>query len=218
MAFTLSQPFFGNWAMSTAAALLQQSDELLAFAEAHQLHQFVDAARAGYGWCMIVLGRTEEGLAFLARSSSFRNWGTNLYEPFRLLLLADAYSRVGDVSRGLDHADEALALVGVTNERWMEPELLRVRGELLAASGDEQGGTRGLQDAIKAARRQKARAWELRSTLSLARLWRAHGELSEAQSLLSPIFNWFEDGFLTPDLQEAGRLLAAGAGVPTDLA
>ena len=169
--------------------------------------QFLDAAYAGCGWCMIVLGRTEEGLSTLALSSSFLNWGTRLFEPFRLLLLADAYRRVGDSHRGRAFAEQAIALTEETGERWIEAEVRRVYGELLVLSGDLGDGERSIEAAIAVARRQESKAWELRSTISLARLWRDAGRLSEAQALLRPITEWFSDGFDTPDLKEASVLL-----------
>jgi len=53
-----------------------------------------------------------------------------------------------------------------------------------------------------------ARAWELRATTSLARLWRDQGRRAEARDLLAPIYGWFTEGFATPDLKEAKALLS----------
>jgi hypothetical protein len=57
------------------------------------------------------------------------------------------------------------------------------------------------------ARQQQAKSWELRSAISLARLWQQRGKISEAHALLSEIYNWFTEGFDTRDLQEAQALL-----------
>ena len=51
--------------------------------------------------------------------------------------------------------------------------------------------------------------WELRASVSLARLWREQDKRSEALGLLSPIYGWFTEGFDTPDLKEARALLDA---------
>ena len=59
------------------------------------------------------------------------------------------------------------------------------------------------------ARRQQAKSWELRATLSLCRLWQRQGKCAEARELLAPIYGWFTEGFDTTDLQEAKALLTA---------
>jgi predicted ATPase len=57
------------------------------------------------------------------------------------------------------------------------------------------------------ARAQQAKSWELRAAMSMARLWRDQGERGKARELLSPIFSWFTEGFLTRDLVETKALL-----------
>jgi adenylate cyclase len=59
------------------------------------------------------------------------------------------------------------------------------------------------------ARRQQATVLELRSTLSLARLWQRQGKCAKARQLLAEVYGWFTEGFDTPDLQEAKALLEA---------
>ena len=62
------------------------------------------------------------------------------------------------------------------------------------------------------ARRQQARALELRAALSLSRLWQQHGKRDQAQQLLTEVYSWFTEGFATPDLQEARVWLEASTG------
>jgi len=59
------------------------------------------------------------------------------------------------------------------------------------------------------AQKQGAKAWELRTVTSLARLWQHKGKRQEARDLLAPVYTWFTEGFETPDLQEAKALLDA---------
>ena len=61
--------------------------------------------------------------------------------------------------------------------------------------------------AIEVARRQSARSWELRAMTGLARLWQDQGKIEEACDLLADIYDWFTEGFDTPDLLEAKQLL-----------
>jgi predicted ATPase len=61
--------------------------------------------------------------------------------------------------------------------------------------------------AIAIAQHQQAKSFELRATMSLARLWQQHGKNAEAHHMLSDIYNWFTEGFDTKDLQEAKALI-----------
>ena len=61
--------------------------------------------------------------------------------------------------------------------------------------------------AFAVARQQQAKSWELRAAMSLARLWRDQGKVSEARELLAPVYGWFTEGFDTRDLREAKVLL-----------
>jgi predicted ATPase len=61
--------------------------------------------------------------------------------------------------------------------------------------------------ALDVARAQQAKAWELRASMSLARLWRDHGKVQQARELLAPVYEWFTEGFDTRDLKEAKALL-----------
>ena len=65
-----------------------------------------------------------------------------------------------------------------------------------------------MQRALDVARRQQAKALELRAAMSLARLWQ-QGKRAEAYELLAPVYGWFTEGFDTADLQEARALLDA---------
>ena len=62
--------------------------------------------------------------------------------------------------------------------------------------------------ALSIAEEQEAKLWELRASISLARLRRDQGRFAEGRDLLAPIFGWFTEGFDTPDLKEAKALLA----------
>jgi predicted ATPase len=61
--------------------------------------------------------------------------------------------------------------------------------------------------ALGIAHEQDSKLWELRSAVSLARLWSEKRRRSEARDLLAPIYGWFTEGFDTPDLKAAKALL-----------
>jgi predicted ATPase len=55
---------------------------------------------------------------------------------------------------------------------------------------------------------------ELRTAMSLARLWRDIDRTGEARELLAPVYKWFIEGFDMPDLKEAEALLHELASAP----
>jgi hypothetical protein len=44
--------------------------------------------------------------------------------------------------------------------------------------------------AIEVARKQQAKSWELRATVSLARLWQQQGKQHAARNMLSDVYLW----------------------------
>jgi hypothetical protein len=95
---------------------------------------------------------------------------------------------------------------------WNTPELLRVDAELLLWHNAPDAGTAAeakLLRALEVAGEQTALSWELRVTMSLARLLQDRGRLADAMALLQPVFNRFNEGFGTADLKAAKALLDA---------
>ena len=99
--------------------------------------------------------------------------------------------------------------VAATEERWWEAEVYRLQGVLLLqrSPSDVDRAEACFQQALDVARRQQARALELRAALRLSRLWQQQGQRADAHALLAPIYGWFTEGFDTADLQEAKTLL-----------
>ena len=111
---------------------------------------------------------------------------------------------------------EALALVDKREEHWYEAELHRLHGELRLqqVAGRDRMQTAlfaeaeaCFRQALEIARRQQARALELRAAISLAQLWQRQGTRDKARQLLGEVYGWFTEGFDTADLQEARVLL-----------
>jgi len=139
--------------------------------------------------------------------------GQHMRRPYYLALLSDAHCRIGAHNKALDAVDEAFADMSITGERRWEPELHRLRGELLLLSniGDAPLAETSLLKALHVAREQEAKSLELRAAVSLARLYRAQGHQAKARDMLAPIYGWFTEGFKTTDLKEAAALLLEGA-------
>jgi predicted ATPase len=116
---------------------------------------------------------------------------------------------VGRVDEGLCLLEEALTTAHSTGERNYEAEVYRLQGELRLGSSAVRHGETCLHQALETARRQGAKALELRAAVSLCRLWQRQGKRDDARELLAPAYAWFNEGFDTADLREAKALLDA---------
>jgi len=112
------------------------------------------------------------------------------------------------MSKPLESAVAGLKAVEKMGGSSLEAELYRLRGEALLAGGTVSEAETAIEKAIDVARRQNAKSWELRGTVSLARLRLQRGRQQEAVALLAPVCGWFTEGFDTADLQAARTLLA----------
>ena len=132
---------------------------------------------------------------------------TLLYLPW----LARAYAQLGKSGEAWRCICEALTLIEQSDQRSTEAEVHRVAGEIMLASGlpDEKKAEEHFAHALAVARQQEAKSWELRASMSLARLWRNQGKVRQARELLEPVYRWFTEGFETRDLKEAKALLDA---------
>jgi predicted ATPase len=102
-----------------------------------------------------------------------------------------------------------MTAVETTKERWYEADIHRTAGEiaLILPEHDVAKAEACFEHALAVARQQQARSWELRASMSMARLWRDQGKRNEARDLLAPVYGWFTEGFDTLDLKEAKFLL-----------
>ncbi len=167
------------------------------------------------GWAVAAQGQREAGLAQLRQGLVVhRASGQEIQRPWLLGILAEVCAHAGQREEGLQLVTEALERAQQSGEHEWEAELYRLQGELLvqAAGGVQQAAVTAeacFQQALAVARRQQAKAFELRAAMSLARLWQHQGKRAEAYALLAPIYHWFTEGFDTADLQEAQALLEA---------
>jgi hypothetical protein len=156
----------------------------------------------------------EEGIAELEDSiAAARAAGYGLSLTQSLAALGNGYAQIGRVRDGLSAVAEGLAVSERNGERWFDAELYRIRGELLlkhdahAEPKAEDEAETCFRQALDIARAQEARWWELRTTVSLARLLAKQGQGNEARAMLAESYNWFTEGFDTADLKDAKALL-----------
>ena len=125
-------------------------------------------------------------------------------------MLAEACGEVGRFERGLEALTEALTIADEDEDRYCEAETYRLKGELLLKQNDSnvEQAENCFRRAIEIARKQSAKSWELRATMSLAQRLLAHQDRrDEARAMLTEIYNWFTEGFDTADLKDAKALL-----------
>jgi predicted ATPase len=162
------------------------------------------------GWAVTTQEQDEEGLRQMRHGlTAWRASGAELVVPYFLVLLAEAYARLGQVEAGLAVLQEGWEVMDRTGERSHHAEMSRLKGALLLQQhGQVQAEAEAcFQQAIAVAQQQRAKSWELRAATSLARLWQSQAKQAEARQLLGEIYGWFTEGFDTKDLQEAQALL-----------
>lgn len=162
------------------------------------------------GWALVTEGEAEEGITHIRQGlERYRATGAEVQLPHLMTALIEAYKKIEQPEEGLTILAEAQALVEDTGERYYEAELQRLKGELMLAQSPEDAAEAEacLQKALEIARGQQAKSLELRTAMSLARLWQAQSKEGDAHQLLNDVFTWFTEGFDTADLRYARALL-----------
>jgi predicted ATPase len=179
-------------------------------ADEHGLALYYPEARILAAWRAVREERdhraAEEMRNFLDRRAAM---GTVLLNSYFLMLLADAWLRLGRPDDALAAIKEGLVRAEATGERFCTAELhrLRARACLARDAHDVRGAEAALDAALADARRQSSRLFELRAACDLARVWADRGERRNAHDLLAPVYGWFTEGFKTADLKDAQALL-----------
>ena len=140
--------------------------------------------------------------------NTLRLTGQTIFIPIYLSWLARTYAKLGKFDDAWLCIGEAVTAIETRKETWCEAEVNRIAGEIaLRSAADLLKAQAYFERALAVSRQQQAKSWELRASLSLGRLWRDQGKVSEARELLAPVYGWFSEGFDTRDLKEAKALL-----------
>ncbi len=147
--------------------------------------------------------------------SNAKNLGVEVWAAVMLAYLAEALTFEADFAAAEAALGEAMATAERNHERYYDAELYRLRGELILrqhpapASVETKRAEGDFEHALQIAQQQAAKSWELRATMSLAKLWMQQGRSLEAHARLAAVYAWFTEGFATKDLLEANALLEA---------
>ena len=185
------------------------ADELIALAEEKSAAIWQAFGMINKGYAMVARGKASEAVPLLTSAvMAWRSTGATI--PSSLSFLARCHSQLGQFEEALRCIGEAISAVDTTKERWWEGDIHRVAGEIWLASCFALKHAKAeacFERSLAIARQQQAKSWELRASMSLARLWRDQGKVGEARELLAPVYGWFTEGFDTRDLKEAKALL-----------
>jgi predicted ATPase len=188
----------------------EQGERLIGLCGEHGFTNWLAWATSVLGWAMAEQGRHEEGIAQIQEGlAAYRRAGSEVGRAYFLCLLAEVCKETDRFDEGLGALAEAMAATNQNESSIYEPEMHRLKGELLLKQDDSNVAEiqSCFQRAIEIARKQSAKSWELRATMSLARLLESQGRRDEARTILAQIYNWFTEGFDTADLKDAQALL-----------
>ncbi len=210
-----------------AKGTLTTGDEALRVAREERLGFFEPIITAYRGWGLSELGEPAEGLAQIRGATErYRRAGNGVQQVWLHAMLADVQSKAGEWNDAFSTLASAMTLAKRNGEGLFEPELYRLKGEFLlaqaigaagppkVASSDDRAtelahAERCIREALDLSRRQEARMLELRSLVSLCRVRRVLGAVSQERDALAAVYTAFTEGFETPDLREARITLEA---------
>jgi predicted ATPase len=178
----------------------------LEIAEKHNFSAIVSNCHLFMGRARAQLGRPTEGIALIRQGlASLLEMGPAVGAPVYMSVLAQVQRRAGLLIEALETIEGALrASAEVSLYR---PESLRISGELRLENREVELAEAQFREGLALARTRGTKAWELRATMSLARMLVSTGRGNEASVMLAEIYNWFTEGFDTADLKEAKALL-----------
>jgi tetratricopeptide (TPR) repeat protein len=189
----------GEW--SEADSII---DRLIGYAEKYSLRCHHAICLGLKGEISLLQDDTEAGVRLLNASlDALEAVQHQTMTPVFTSDLAIGWARAGRP----DEADAAINKAMAFDPHFYLPEIMRIKGELLASGPHVSEAESWFSRSLDLAREQSALAWELRAATSLAYLWARHGRSDEAQRLLRAVYDRFSEGFDTLDLRAAKRLL-----------
>ena len=178
----------------------------LDLSEKHQLPYPTALSRCVLGQARAQFGNAAEGIDLIRKGiAGLLEIGSRFGISNYIAYLAEAQGCEGSIAEALETIEQALQ--ANPDELLYRPETFRLRGELRLKQVQTQLAEADFHEAIGLAQTMSAKSWELRATMSLARLLASQGRRDEARTMLADIYNWFTEGFDTADLIDAKTLL-----------
>ena len=193
-----------------ARQMRARAEARLAIATASGLFTGKALSEIYLGWADVLDGDLEGGIARMrAYMSQLKAGGSEYIADRSLTFVATALGRAGRFDEALATLEEAFLFTDRTGQRYYLAELHRLKGELLSGrdGSNAAAAEQSFHSAIDISRKQGAKSWELRASISLARLLRDLNRREEARPLLTEVYGWFTEGLDTADLRDAKVLL-----------
>jgi predicted ATPase len=187
-----------------------ETDEQITLADEKGAKFWKAMSVSNQGCVLVLSGKASDAVTKLTSGiAAARATGSTMWVPWFQSYLALAYAETGQFGDAWRQIDEAMRGIEKAKEKWCEAETNRIAGQIALKSPkpDAAKAQSYFERALAVARQQKAKSWELRAAMSMARLWRDQGKVNEARELLAPVYGWFTEGFDTRDLKEAKALL-----------
>jgi predicted ATPase len=183
-------------------------EQLIVHAARYSLEPYRAAGIALKGELAIARDEPETGLDLLRSAlETLRTQQYNVLVTGFIGATAEGLRKTGQFEEALFTINGAIALATNSGVEFYLSELLRIKSQILATQHDRGSAMNCLTEAIAVARSQSALAWELRSTMVLARLLSEDGQRDQARHTLALVYDRFTEGFETADLKSARMLL-----------
>jgi hypothetical protein len=198
--------YIGDWRFAE-----HYVSRLVAHARSRSIIPYPSAGIGIQGCLAISRGEAELGVGLVKTSLE------ELYRQRYHLLTTALYSalalghlKMGALDQSLGTIETAFITVEQNGDLHNLPELLRIKGDILASTQPPKSAEAEAcyLRSLELAATRSAKSWELRTTISLARLWIRDGRRDEVHLMLENILNRFTEGFETPDFKEAKALLS----------
>ena len=186
--------------------------ECIAICEEQGFPFYADWSRVPQGLAAALEGRAEAGVIEIERAiEALESLGSLQSRPMLGIYWAEAMLLAGRPKEVYETMRRHLDLIDRYGEfGFLSPTRLMMGRALLDyPDPDTEEAEAELHRCLDCARDQGGKMIELRAATSLARLWKTQGKDQKAHDLLKPVYDWFTEGFDTPDLKEAKALLRA---------
>jgi predicted ATPase/DNA-binding winged helix-turn-helix (wHTH) protein len=183
-------------------------EQLIVHARRYSLEPYLALGIALKGELAIIRDEPEDGLdLILSALGTLRAQKYNILITDFIGALAEGLRKTRQFEEALFTVNGAIARAENSGAESNLSELLRIKSQILAAQHDREAAMNCLTEALAVARAQSALAWELRSTMALARMLSEDGQRDQARHALAIVYDRFTEGFETADLKLARALL-----------
>jgi predicted ATPase len=211
LAYALFHNGYLRYWMRDVAQSLEYAQAVLEVAEKHKFQIWSAVGNCLQGAALAGVGRPGEGMVIIQH-------GMDLYQglksppifwPILRSLQAKVCGQAGKPEQGLTYIEESIAIPTHGYGKVLLAEFFQIKGNLLLMRSPDSPSTAEpwFRQALETAQEQGASMLELRAAISLVRVWRDMGKVTQARQLLIEAYQKLNEGFSTVDLKEARSLL-----------